>query len=111
MQKANNVTITTRQDEAFPYFENPHLLFQFHNLKNIFARPSLHESISLFGEIVLAGLDPAQLDMHSCWLDIGNRDWVHLPPPLPRAASTGPERVSREEAWTLLWKSQCLGLG
>ncbi|KAH7115723.1 hypothetical protein EDB81DRAFT_611081, partial [Dactylonectria macrodidyma] len=100
VRRANACTVTTRRGEAFPYFENPRLLFQSHDLKNVFARPSLHESMTLLRDMVLISLDPAQLDMHSCWLDIGNRDWVQQPP------RSEPDQGS-QEPWTLLWKSRC----
>jgi len=100
MQRANAHTVATRRGEAIPYFENPRLLFQSHDLKNVFARPSLHESMTLLRDLVLVGLNPTHLDMHSCWLDIGNRDWVQQPPrSVPGQGS--------QEPWTLLWKSRC----
>lgn len=95
VRRAGIFSIRTRRGEDFHYFESPRLLFQSHDLKNTFTRPSLRESIDLLGQIVLSGLDPAQLDIRSCWLDIGTRDWV---------SNT---QLQHREPWTLLWKSQC----
>lgn len=39
------------------------------------------------------------LDLRSCWVDIGTRDYV--------AAPSGSRRLRRGENLTLLWKSQC----
>ncbi|KAJ3454045.1 hypothetical protein MRS44_018677 [Fusarium solani] len=100
VERANLHRVQTRRGEDIAYFQNPRLLFQSHDLKNIFARPSLHESLCLFRDIILAGLDPNQLDMRSCWLDVGMRDHVTRPPSSPDAQGSA-------EPWTLLWKSDC----
>ncbi|KAH7112291.1 hypothetical protein B0J13DRAFT_631513 [Dactylonectria estremocensis] len=101
VQRANQFRVRAKRGDDIPYFKEPQLLFQSHDLKNMFARPSVHESMCLFRDAILANLDPTRLDVHSCWLDIGSREWVERPDPNPG--------VSREstEAWTLLWKSQC----
>ncbi|KAM6504737.1 hypothetical protein FSOLCH5_015233 [Fusarium solani] len=96
VRNANLHRVQSKKGDAIPYFQNPRLLFQAHDLKNIFASQSLQESLALFRDTVLAGLDPTQIDMHSCWLDVGMRDHVRTPP----ASST-------REPWTLLWKDDC----
>ncbi|KAJ3453179.1 hypothetical protein MRS44_018834 [Fusarium solani] len=103
VERANLHRIQTRRGEGVAYFQNPRLLFQSHDLKNVFARPSLHESLALFRDIILANLDPSQLDMHSCWLDVGMRDHVSRPP----SSSRSQDAQGSAEPWTLLWKSEC----
>lgn len=103
VERANLYRVQTRRGEDVAYFQNPRLLFQSHDLKNVFARPSLHESLALFRDIILANLDPSQLDMHSCWLDVGMRDHVSRPP----SSSRSQDAQGRAEPWTLLWKSEC----
>ncbi|KID60240.1 hypothetical protein MAN_10057, partial [Metarhizium hybridum] len=95
---ANLLRIPTKRGENVAYFKNPRLLFQAHDLKNTFARPRLHETFSSFGDTVLAGLDPDQLDMRSCWIDIGARYYADGP---------GVRQRGGTEPITLLWKSQC----
>ncbi|KAH8648878.1 hypothetical protein BGZ61DRAFT_501158 [Ilyonectria robusta] len=68
VRRANKYIVATRRGKAFPYFQNPRLLFQSHDLKNTFARPSLHESMTLFRDMVLGGLDPAQLDIRASYI-------------------------------------------
>ncbi|KAH6981426.1 hypothetical protein EDB80DRAFT_825477 [Ilyonectria destructans] len=51
--------------------------------------------MTLVHNTILAGMDPEQLDLHSCWLDIGTRDYV---PDQPRGHN------NRIEPFTLLWK-------
>ncbi|KNB20667.1 hypothetical protein FOXG_17643 [Fusarium oxysporum f. sp. lycopersici 4287] len=41
VQKANLHRIETRRGETVAYYQNPRLLFQAHDLKNVFARPNL----------------------------------------------------------------------
>ncbi|KAH7147116.1 hypothetical protein B0J13DRAFT_584454 [Dactylonectria estremocensis] len=95
VDKCGTVQCQTRRGQLVRYFENPQLLFQAHDLKISLTRPTLDDTLALFQDAVLAGLDAGQIDMHSCWLDIGTRDHVsNCSPPLP-------------EPWTLLWKSQC----
>lgn len=103
VERANLHRVQTRRGEDIAYFQNPRLLFQSHDLKNVFARPSLHESLSLFRDTILAGLDPNQLDMHSCWLDVGMRDHVTR----PLSSSLPLDAQGSAEPWTLLWKSDC----
>ncbi|KJZ69387.1 hypothetical protein HIM_11226 [Hirsutella minnesotensis 3608] len=98
VEKANNMRVQTRRGEAAAYFHDPQLLFQAHDLKNTFARPTLEESLSHVGDTVLAYLDHEKLDMRSCWIDIGTRDFV---------TSAGSRELRRSEPFTLLWKSQC----
>ncbi|EXU95277.1 hypothetical protein X797_011645 [Metarhizium robertsii] len=98
VEKANLLRIPTKQGENVAYFKNPRLLFQAHDLKNTFARPRLHETFSSFGDTVLAGLDPDQLDMRSCWIDIGARYYADGP---------GVRQRGGTEPITLFWKSQC----
>lgn len=99
VEKANQHRVQTRRGEAVPYFENPRLLFQAHDLKNTFASQTVEGSLARFRDIVLAGLDPSQIDMHSCWLDLGMRDHVRQP--------SSPSLAHRDKPWTLLWKSAC----
>jgi hypothetical protein len=96
--KANELRIPTRRGEPAAYFQNPRLLMQAHDLKNTFAAPTLTETLSHFEQTVMSHVDPAKVDMHSCWLDIGMRDYV---------ASTGTRESRRSDPFTLLWKSQC----
>ncbi|KAH8656762.1 hypothetical protein BGZ61DRAFT_291254, partial [Ilyonectria robusta] len=103
VERANLYRVQTRRGEDVAYFQNPRLLFQSHDLKNVFARPSLYESLALFRDMILANLDPSQLDMHSCWLDVGMRDHVSRPP----SSSRPQDAQGRAEPWTLLWKSEC----
>lgn len=117
VQKADSHRVQTQRGKEIAYFQNPRLLFQSHDLKNVFARPSLHESLSLFRDTILAGLDPNQLDMHSCWLDVGMRDHVsrqrhhhhrhRQPPSSSPSQNAGHSHNVDDEAWTLLWKSAC----
>ncbi|KAH7109225.1 hypothetical protein EDB81DRAFT_920811 [Dactylonectria macrodidyma] len=58
VERANLHRVQTRRGEDVAYFQNPRLLFQSHDLKNAFARPSLYESLALFRDTILAGLDP-----------------------------------------------------
>ncbi|KNB20547.1 hypothetical protein FOXG_17463 [Fusarium oxysporum f. sp. lycopersici 4287] len=95
VQKADSFLVQTKSGESVAYFKNPRLLFQSHDLKNIFATPSLHETITLVHETILSGMDPEQLDLHSCWLDIGMRDYV-------LDQNRGSD--NRVEPFTLLWK-------
>ncbi|KAJ0140644.1 hypothetical protein HZ326_16483 [Fusarium oxysporum f. sp. albedinis] len=96
VQRANSFRVQTKAGNSVAYFKNPQLLFQAHDLKNIFATPSLHETMGLVHDTVLSGMDPEQIDLHSCWLDIGMRDYV-------------PDRLrgndNRTEPFTLLWKT------
>ncbi|RTE68758.1 hypothetical protein BHE90_016864, partial [Fusarium euwallaceae] len=96
VRNANLHRVQSKKGDAIPYFQNPRLLFQAHDLKNVFASQSLQESLALFRDTVLAGLDPTQIDMHSCWLDVGMRDHVRTPPASPTY-----------EPWTLFWKDDC----
>ncbi|KAG7408967.1 hypothetical protein Forpi1262_v017911 [Fusarium oxysporum f. sp. raphani] len=98
VQKANAFRVQTKTGDSIAYFKNPQLLFQAHDLKNIFATPSLHETMTLVHDTVLSGMDPEQIDLHSCWLDIGMRDYV---PDQPRGDD------NRVKPFTLLWKSDC----
>lgn len=102
VQRANQFRVRTKRGADIPYFQQPRLLFQSHDLKNMFARPSVHESMCLFRDTILGNLDPTRLDIHSCWLDIGSREWVERRP----EQGPGVGRTSTD-AWTLLWKSQC----
>lgn len=90
---------TARDGAGFAYFEDPKLLFQVHDTKNIFAQPSLAQSLDLFVDRVLRPLDPNFIDFRSCWLDIGFRD---MPSPYPG------QREGQERQVTLLWKKSCL---
>ncbi|KAH6984194.1 hypothetical protein BKA56DRAFT_642522 [Ilyonectria sp. MPI-CAGE-AT-0026] len=98
VQKANSFQIRTKSGESVTHFKNPRLLFQAHDLKNIFATPSLDGTLTLVHDSILAGMDPDQLDLHSYWLDIGTRDYVPDP---PRGIT------SAVEPFTVLWKSHC----
>ncbi|KAH7109224.1 hypothetical protein EDB81DRAFT_930075, partial [Dactylonectria macrodidyma] len=98
LKNANSCRILNRSGEPVPYFKDPRLLFQSHDLKNTFGRETLQETLNLLQEIVLQALDPAHLDIRSCWLDIGFRD---------HATCTDPQVPSGLEPYTLLWKSQC----
>ncbi|KAH7231638.1 uncharacterized protein BKA55DRAFT_712882 [Fusarium redolens] len=102
LKNANSFQVLNQSGEPVPYFKNPRLLFQSHDLKNAFSRETLQETLSLFQETVLQSLDPAHLDIRSCWLDIGFRD--HAACPGPRAPSGS---GSESEPFTLLWKSRC----
>ncbi|KAM5510104.1 hypothetical protein FOXYSP1_10204 [Fusarium oxysporum f. sp. phaseoli] len=103
VERANLHRVQTRRGDAVPYFQNPRLLFQAHDLKNTFASQSLGESLALFRDMVLAGLDASQIDMHSCWLDVGMRD--HVRPPSSPTLANGDGIDTKP--WTLLWKSAC----
>ncbi|EXK76443.1 hypothetical protein FOQG_18817 [Fusarium oxysporum f. sp. raphani 54005] len=103
VERANLHRVQTRRGDAVPYFQNPRLLFQAHDLKNTFASQSLGESLALFRDMVLAGLDASQIDMHSCWLDVGMRD--HVRPPSSPSLANGDGIDTKP--WTLLWKSAC----
>ncbi|KJZ72140.1 hypothetical protein HIM_08405 [Hirsutella minnesotensis 3608] len=96
--KANALQVPTRRGETVTCFGRPRLLFQSHDLKNTFGRPSLQQSMDLFHETVLAALDPAHIDIRSCWLDIGARDYV---------SDFRSGEPTRKEHVTLLWKHQC----
>jgi len=96
--KAKLCRIPTKRGESVAYYDNPLLLFQAHDLKNTFARPSIHETLSQFRDTVLAGLNPDQLDMRSCYIDIGARYFADGPGGRQRGGS---------EPTTLLWKSRC----
>ncbi|KAL9563949.1 hypothetical protein ACKAV7_011984 [Fusarium commune] len=98
VQKADSFLVQTKSGESVAYFKNPRLLFQSHDLKNIFAAPSLHETMTLVHDTILSGMDPEQLDLHSCWLDIGTRDYV---------LDQNRGSANRVEPFTLLWKSDC----
>ncbi|KAI8396515.1 hypothetical protein FOFC_21063 [Fusarium oxysporum] len=98
VSKANSVTIPTRGGGTAGYFRDPQLFFQAHDLKNTFCQPSLQEVLLQFGDIVLEAFDPHQIDIRSCWLDIGSRDHADEPSRLA-STSTGP--------LTLLWKDRC----
>ncbi|KAH7182230.1 hypothetical protein DER46DRAFT_670678 [Fusarium sp. MPI-SDFR-AT-0072] len=111
VKRANLYHIHTRKGDAVPYFQNPHLLFQAHDLKNTFASQSIQESLILFRDSILSGLDASQIDMHSCWLDVGMRNHVRLPPP-SSSSSSAPTHGNHHhdvnaDSWTLLWKSDC----
>ncbi|KAH7462787.1 hypothetical protein FOMA001_g18360 [Fusarium oxysporum f. sp. matthiolae] len=106
VQKANLHRIETRRGETVAYYQNPRLLFQAHDLKNVFARPNLQESLVLFRDNILAGLDPEQLALQSCWLDVGMRDHVSRQRHHGQAPSQN-DPNSHHEPWTLLWKSAC----
>jgi hypothetical protein len=67
-------------------------------LKNTFGKATLNASLDDFESSVLQALDPAHLDIHSCWIDIGARDYV---------ASDPPHSTARRGPFTVLWKSQC----
>ncbi|OBS15073.1 hypothetical protein FPOA_14088 [Fusarium poae] len=99
VEKANLHRVQTKRGEVVPYFENPRLLFQAHDLKNTFVSQTVEGSLALFRDIVLAGLNASQIDMHSCWLDVGMRDHV--------SQLSSPSPAHRDEPWTLLWKSAC----
>ncbi|KAI8654221.1 hypothetical protein NCS56_01378800 [Fusarium sp. Ph1] len=98
VQKADSFLVRTKSGESVAYFKNPRLLFQSHDLKNIFATPSLHETMTLIHDTILSGMDPEKMDLHSCWLDIGTRDYV---PDQKRGSD------NRVKPFTLLWKSDC----
>ncbi|EFY84177.1 hypothetical protein MAC_09779 [Metarhizium acridum CQMa 102] len=99
VEKANTVDVATQRGEKIAYFQNPQLLFQAHDLKNTIAKPSLDVTLSLFRDTILAALDPDHLDVHSCWLDIGARDYV---------SSSSTSTLAGLKPYTLLWKSHCL---
>uniref|UniRef100_A0A0D2YIU5 Uncharacterized protein n=2 Tax=Fusarium oxysporum (strain Fo5176) TaxID=660025 RepID=A0A0D2YIU5_FUSOF len=105
VQKANLHRIETRRGETVAYYQNPRLLFQAHDLKNVFARPNLQESLILFRDNILAGLDPEQLAVQSCWLDVGMRD--HVSRQRHGQTPSQNDQQSHHEPWTLLWKSAC----
>ncbi|KAL3587391.1 hypothetical protein FPOAC2_13287 [Fusarium poae] len=105
VQKANSHRMQTLRGKTIAYYQNPCLLFQAHDLKNVFAQPNLHESLVLFRDAILAGLDPEHLDLHSCWLDLGMRD--HVSRQHQGQASSQNNQSSQHEPWTLLWKSAC----
>ncbi|KAG8664668.1 uncharacterized protein FPOAC1_013448 [Fusarium poae] len=105
VRNANRHRVQSKKGDAVPYFQNPRLLFQAHDLKNMFASESLQDSLGLFRDSILAGLDPSQIDMHSCWLDVGMRDHVRMPPTSSNSESQNHHH--HHEPWTLLWKSDC----
>lgn len=90
---------TTRGAAEFAYFQDPKLLFQVHDTKNVFAQPTLAQSLDLFVDSVQRSLDPNFLDFRSCWLDIGFRD---MPGPYLNHGEGQGRPV------TLLWKKSCL---
>ncbi|EEU34796.1 uncharacterized protein NECHADRAFT_79762 [Fusarium vanettenii 77-13-4] len=98
VEKANSFQLTTKSGELVSYFKDPRLLFQSHDLKNTFGKGTLSESLDSFEYSVLRAFDPAHLDVHSCWIDIGARDYV---------ASVPPHDISGRGPFTVLWKSQC----
>lgn len=98
LKNSNSFRILNRSGEPVPYFKDPRLLFQSLDLKNTFGRETLQETLNLLQEIVFQALDPAHLDIRSCWLDIGFRDHATCP---------DPQVPSGLEPYTLLWKSQC----
>ncbi|KAF5723793.1 hypothetical protein FMUND_1476 [Fusarium mundagurra] len=98
VSKADEFQLTTKSGETVPYFKGPRLLFQSHDLKNIFGKETLNASLDDFGSSVLQALDPAHLDIHSCWIDIGARDYV---------ASDPPHSTAGRRPFTVLWRSQC----
>ncbi|KAG7419115.1 putative AC9 transposase [Fusarium oxysporum f. sp. rapae] len=98
VSKADEFQLTTKSGETVPYFKCPRLLFQSHDLKNTFGKETLNASLDDFESSVLQALDPAHLDIHSCWIDIGARDYV---------ASDPPHSTARRGSFTVLWKSQC----
>ncbi|KAL3584405.1 hypothetical protein FPOAC2_14503 [Fusarium poae] len=104
VRNANRHRLQSKKGDAVPYFQNPRLLFQAHDLKNMFASESLQDSLCLFRDSILAGLDPSQIDMHSCWLDVGMRDHVLVP---PTSSNSESQNHHHHEPWTLLWKSDC----
>ena len=97
--KASQVRIPNRRGEPSTYFNNPRIMMQAHDLKNTFGRPSLNETLSLFEWTTLAYIDPDKVDMRSCWIDVGARDFV---------ASAGTRELRHSEPFTLLWKSDCM---
>ncbi|KAK2469518.1 hypothetical protein H9L39_18789 [Fusarium oxysporum f. sp. albedinis] len=97
-EKANSFQLTTKSGELVSYLKDPRLLFQSHDLKNTFGKGTLSESLNSFECSVLRAFDPAHLDVHSCWIDIGARDYV---------ASVPPHDISGRRRFTVLWKSQC----
>lgn len=101
--KCNELRIPTAGRAAeFAYFQDPKLLFQVHDTKNIFAQPTLARSLDLFVDRVLRSLNPHFLDFRSCWLDIGFRD---MPGPY---ANNEEGQGGQERPVTLLWKKSCL---
>jgi hypothetical protein len=98
VSKANAFQLTTKGGETVPYFKGPRLLFQSHDLKNTFGKETLNASLEDFECTVLQALDPAHLDIHSCWIDIGARDFV---------ASGLSHSHGGQGPVTVLWKSQC----
>ncbi|KID83219.1 reverse transcriptase [Metarhizium guizhouense ARSEF 977] len=99
VEKANAVEVATQRGENIRYFHNPQLLFQAHDLKNTITKPSLKDTLTLFRDTILAAFDPDHLDLHSCWLDIGARDYV---------STSSPSTLAGPGSYTLLWKSHCL---
>ncbi|OBS15084.1 hypothetical protein FPOA_14096 [Fusarium poae] len=98
VSKVDEFQLTTKSGETVPYFKGPRLLFQSHDLKNTFGKETLSASLDDFESSVLQALDPAHLDIHSCWIDIGARDYV---------ASDPPDSTAMRGPFTVLWKSQC----
>lgn len=76
LKNANSFRILNQSGEPVPYFKDPRLLFQSHDLKNTFGRETLQETLNLLQEIVFQALDPAHLDIRLRWLDIGFRDYA-----------------------------------
>ena len=96
--KANELRCQTRRGEPAAYFQSPKLLLQAHDLKNTFAAPTLDETLARLEKTRLTYIDPSQVDMRSCSVDIGTRDY---------ATHLGSREPRRSEPFTLLWKSQC----
>ncbi|KAH7142255.1 hypothetical protein DER46DRAFT_630894 [Fusarium sp. MPI-SDFR-AT-0072] len=89
VRNTNQHCVQNKKGEAIPYFRNPQ---------------DLQESLALFRDTVLAGLDPTQIDMHSCCLDVGMRDHVCT----SLTSLTGrSQNYHRREPLTLFWKSDC----
>lgn len=98
VRRANSFRLLSQQGVEVAYFEDPELLFQSHDLKNTLGGETLEDSLQAFEHAVLQSLDPAHLDLRSCFLDIGTRDRVTEP---------SPQHGQYAEAQTLLWKSRC----
>ncbi|KAK2468831.1 hypothetical protein H9L39_19593 [Fusarium oxysporum f. sp. albedinis] len=77
-EKANSFRLATKSGELVSYFKDLKLLFQSHDLKNTFGRATLSESLHYFQASVLQAFDPAHLEIRSCWIDIGTRDYVRF---------------------------------
>ncbi|OAQ58078.2 hypothetical protein VFPPC_11392 [Pochonia chlamydosporia 170] len=97
IEKANLLRIPTASGAEVAYFENPQLLLQSHGLKNRVSGLTLQDTLTCFTENVLKAFNPDQLDMRSCWVDIGCRD--HVATQGVHDFPAGP--------FTLLWKDRC----